>query len=129
MQTRACTWQLRQPGLAGAAAAGHRAGLAIGSGEPRLGGRAHQNGFTDDADQDAAGQDWQVLQQEAGGHDQARGADEEGHEEVADAGQLRQAVLLLVGCRQHDPRHKGAQLRRQPLQPTTRRLRLMPVAL
>lgn len=51
-----------------------------------------------------------MLQQEAGGHDQARGADEEGHEEVADAGELVQAVLLLVGAGQHHPRHKGAQL-------------------
>ena len=55
-----------------------------------------QYGFTDDTGQYAASQNWQVLQQEGGGHDQACGADEERHEKVADAGQLVQAVLLLV---------------------------------
>lgn len=57
---------------------------------------AYQAGFTDDADKHPARQHWQVLQQETGGHDQTGGADEQGHEEVADAGQLTQAVLLLV---------------------------------
>lgn len=55
-----------------------------------------QYGFTDDTGQYAACQNWQVLQQEGGGHDQACGADEERHEKVADAGQLVQAVLLLI---------------------------------
>lgn len=55
-----------------------------------------QYGFTDDTGQYAASQNWQVLQQEGGGHNQACGADEERHEKVADTGQLVQAVLLLV---------------------------------
>ena len=56
----------------------------------------HQDGFTDDTGQHTPSQDRQVLQQEGWGHDQPRGADEERHEEVADAGELVQAVLLLV---------------------------------
>ena len=51
-----------------------------------------------------------MLQQEPGGHDQACGADEQGHEEVPDAGQLAEAVLLLVCGGQHDPSHKSTQL-------------------
>ena len=77
---------------------------------PRNGAQAYQYGFTDDAGQHAASQHGQVLQQEGGGHDQACGADEERHEEVADAGQLVQAVLLLVRGGQHHSRHKGPQL-------------------
>ena len=73
--------------------------------------QAHQAGFTDDADEDAAGKHGQVLQQEPGGHDQACGADEQGHKEVPDAGQLAEAVLLLVCGGQHDPSHKSTQLR------------------
>ena len=91
------------------------------SGWPREGGRggrraegwkqeADQAGFADDADQHAAGQHRQVLQQETGGHDQACGADEQGHEEVAYAGELVQAVLLLVGGGQHHSCHKVPQL-------------------
>ena len=71
---------------------------------------AHQASFTDDANQHPPSQDREVLQQEAGGHDQPGGADEEGHEEVADAGELIEAVLLLVSGGQHHPSHKGAQL-------------------
>ena len=71
---------------------------------------SHQAGFTDDADKHTAGEHWQVLQQEAGGHDQAGGADEEGHEEVTDTGELVQAVLLLVSGGQHHSCHKSPQL-------------------
>lgn len=72
--------------------------------------KTHQAGFTDDADEDAAGKHRQVLQQEPGGHDQACGADEQGHEEVSDAGELAEAVLLLVCGGQHHPSHKSTQL-------------------
>ena len=71
---------------------------------------ADQAGFADDADQHTAGEHRQVLQQETGGHDQACGADEQGHEEVAYAGELVQAVLLLVSGGQHHSCHKGPQL-------------------
>ena len=76
----------------------------------------YQDGFTDDADQDAPCEHGQVLQQEAWGHDQTSGADEQRHEEVADAGQLAGAVLLLICGGQHHSGHKGSQLRRQALQ-------------
>ena len=72
--------------------------------------KAYQAGFTDDTDKDAASKHGQVLQQEPGGHDQACGADEQGHEEVPDAGELAEAVLLLVCGGQHDPSHKSTQL-------------------
>lgn len=73
--------------------------------------QTHQAGFTDDTDKDAASKHGQVLQQEPRGHDQACGADEQGHEEVPDAGELAEAVLLLVCGGQHHPSHKSTQLR------------------
>ena len=56
----------------------------------------YQAGFTNDADKDATSKDRQVLKQESGGHDQPCCADKQRHEEVPDAGQLMQAVFLLV---------------------------------
>lgn len=76
---------------------------------------AHQDGLGQDGDDEAAGEDAQVLGQELGGHDEAGGADEEGKEKLLEGFQLVQCVLLLLRRAHHHPCHKRAQLRRQPL--------------
>ena len=78
-------------------------------------GITHQDGFGEDSDNEAAGKDAQVLREEGGRHDEARGADEERQEELLQVLQLVQRILLLLRRAQHHPRHKRPQLRRQPL--------------
>lgn len=80
------------------------------------GGPAHQDGLGEHGDDEATGKDAQVLREEGGRHDEARGADEEREEELLQVLQLMQRVLLLLSCTQHHPRHKRPQLRRQALQ-------------